>query len=65
MKENEPAIVEAERLHLTTNHYYHTLLGELYKAIDKTKAKEHFMHALRLAKSDTDKSTILNKIDVL
>jgi predicted RNA polymerase sigma factor len=58
-------ITEAEKLRLTNNHFYFTLLGELYTSIDKEKAKGHFLSALVLAKSQTDKSTIQGKIDRL
>jgi predicted RNA polymerase sigma factor len=59
---NEAAILEAEKLNLTTNHFYFTLLGELYKDTDKEKAKEIFLKALKLAKSHADKQTIQNKL---
>lgn len=65
VKGNEAAITEAEKLNLTNNPFYHTLLGELYKEIDPPKAKEHFLNALRLAKTDTDKKTIYAKIEAL
>jgi predicted RNA polymerase sigma factor len=59
------AITEAEKLKLNDNHFYFTLLGELYKGIDIEKAKEHFTTALALAKSSTDKQTINRKLDQL
>ena len=59
------AIVEAEKLNLTGNHFYFTLLGELYKGIDDRKAKEHFLKARSLAKSNTDRITIQRSIDGL
>ena len=59
----EIAIKEAEKLNLTTNHYYYTLLGELYIDIDNNKANENFIKAYSLAKTQTDKQTIQNKID--
>ena len=59
------AITEAEKLNLTGNHYYLTLLGELYKGIDNKKAKENLQAAYLLAKTNTDKRTIQNKIDSL
>jgi len=59
------AIVEAEKLNLADNHFYFTLLGELYKDIDNNKAKQNFQKALSLAKTQTDKHTIQNKIDKL
>ncbi len=62
---NEAAIIEAEKLDLTTNHFYFTLLGELYKDINKEKAKENLLKALHLSKKVTEKQIIQNKIDQL
>jgi RNA polymerase sigma-70 factor (ECF subfamily) len=59
------AIVEAEKLNLTDNHFYFTLLGELYLDADNSKAKQYFQQALSLAKTYTDKKTIKMKIDKL
>jgi len=56
------ALIEAEKLRLENNHFYFTLLGELYTGIDNTKAKENFYRAFSLAKTPTDKHTIQNKI---
>lgn len=53
------AIREAEKLQLTSNHYYFTLLGQLYKGIDSIKAKDNFVRALALAKTEADKKTIM------
>ncbi|MFO7445691.1 MAG: sigma-70 family RNA polymerase sigma factor [Ignavibacteriaceae bacterium] len=61
----EEAINEAEKLQLTDNHFYFTLLGELYTGINNTKAKQNFEQALTLAKTDTDKHAIQKKIDKL
>lgn len=61
----QAAIIEAEKLQLVNNHYYFTLLGELYKDIDCHKAKENFNKAIALAKTATDKRSIENKIDQL
>ena len=61
----EAAIVEAEKLNLTDNHFYFTLLGELYTGLNNKKAKDHFTKALLLAKTNTDKQTIQKKIDKL
>jgi RNA polymerase sigma-70 factor (ECF subfamily) len=61
----EEAIVEAEKLNLTNNHFYFTLLGELYKDIDDIKAKQNFEQALSLAKTQTDRQTIQKKINEL
>jgi RNA polymerase sigma factor (sigma-70 family) len=59
------AIAEAEKLNLTGNHFYFTLLGELYIDIDHGKAKQNFESALLMAKTRTDKLTIQKKIDRL
>lgn len=52
------AIQEAEKLQLTNNHFYFTLLGLLYRGIDSTKARLNFQNALSLAKTEADKKTI-------
>lgn len=59
------AILEAEKLQLTDNHYYFTLLGELYKDIDKEKAIQNFQKAFTLAKTYTDKKTISENLQNL
>jgi RNA polymerase sigma factor (sigma-70 family) len=59
---NSEAIEEAEKINLTGNHLYHSLLGELYTGIDNSKALAHWKQALQLAKSATDKARIFNKI---
>jgi RNA polymerase sigma factor (sigma-70 family) len=55
------AIVEAEKLQLTDNHFYHSLLGELYKDVDNTKALAHFDVAINLAQSAADKIILSKK----
>ncbi len=59
------AIVEAEKLQLSNNHFYYALLGELYKGIDNMKAKCNFEKAYALAKTQTDKQIIRRNIDAL
>jgi len=59
------AIVEAEKLNLVNNHFYFTLLGELYTGIDNEKAKLNFDMAILVAKTITDKQTINSKIENL
>ncbi len=59
------ALIEAEKLQLTNNHFYFTLLGELYTGIDNIKAKTNFQRAFTLAKTQTDRQTLQNKIDEL
>lgn len=61
----QQAIVEAEKLQLTGNHFYFTLLGELYRDIDPVKAKRHYEQALALAKTPADKQAIQKKLDIL
>lgn len=60
---NKEAISEAEKLQLTGNHYYYTLLGELYKNVDAAKSKMNFEMALRLAKTTADKNIIRKKLE--
>jgi len=59
------AITEAEKLNLSDNHFYFTLLGELYRDVDNNKAKINFQKALRLAKTNADKQIIQAKVDKL
>ena len=58
----EIALVEAEKLNLTNNHFYFTLLGELYTGKDNEKAKANFEKALLLAKTETEREVINLKI---
>ena len=57
------ALIEAEKLKLENNHFYFVLLGELYKGIDNNKAKFNFQKAYTLAKTQTEKQVIQEKID--
>lgn len=61
----EEAIIEAEKIKLTENHLYHSLLGNLYTDIDHSKALQHYQTALKLAKSTSDRKTIAKKITQL
>ena len=56
------AIKEAEKLNLSENHLYHSLLGSLYTGIDNTKAINHLQTALSLAKTSADKSVLASGI---
>ena len=56
------AIKEAEKLNLSENHLYHSLLGNLYTDIDNTKAINHLQTALSLAKTSADKSVLASGI---
>ena len=59
------AIIEAEKLHLTDNQFYYSLLGTLYTDIDNDKALQNFRSALILANSDAEKTIIKNNVDEL
>jgi RNA polymerase sigma-70 factor (ECF subfamily) len=59
------AIEEAEKLKLESSHFYFILLGELYKSFDTGKAKLNFQKAYTLAKTQTEKQCIQQKIDNL
>ncbi|MEO6302922.1 MAG: sigma-70 family RNA polymerase sigma factor [Bacteroidia bacterium] len=59
------AIEEAEKLKLTGNPYYYSLLGELYTNIDNKKAKESLEKAFSSAKTQSDKNIISKKISHL
>ena len=58
----EEAIREAEKLNLSDNQYFFTLLGELYSGIDDRKAKNNFEKALTLAKTQGDRQVIQKKL---
>ena len=58
----QEAIAEAEKLKLTDNHFYFMLLGELYTGVDTEKAKQHFQKALALAKTNTDRQSIRERL---
>ena len=58
----EIALAEAEKINLPHNHFYFTLLGELYEGNDDEKAKAHFERALSLAKTETERRIINQKI---
>lgn len=57
-KGKQTAIIEAEKLNLKDNHFYYSLLGNLYTGIDTNKAIENFEIALNLAMTNADKSII-------
>jgi RNA polymerase sigma factor (sigma-70 family) len=59
------AIEEAEKLNLTNNHFYFTLLGELYRDTDIEMAIKYYRKALSLAKTKTDRSVISKNIITL
>ena len=61
----EKAIVEAEKLGLEDNHYYHELLGYLYTDIDNQKAIAHYQKAITLSKSPNERATLQKQIERL
>lgn len=56
------AILEAEQLKLDDHYLFHSLLGNLYSDIDDRIAIEHFEIALKLVKSQADKTSLTNHI---
>ena len=56
------AIPEAEKLNLTYNPFYFSLLGELYTQIDRRKAGEYFQKAFLLLHSEHARQLIQRKI---
>lgn len=65
VKGKTEAIREAEKLSLSENHLYHSLLGALYSGIDNTRAVTHFQTALSKAKSKADRQVLQMKIEKL
>lgn len=61
----EAAIIEAEKLNLTGNQFYYTLLGQLYTGIDNKQARLNFEKALALIKTDGDAELVRQKMDRL
>ena len=61
----QKAILEAEKLYLINNHFYYTLLGELYTGLNNSKAKQFFLSALSLARTRNDIQIIEKKIEKL
>lgn len=59
---SKKALSEALKLNLSTNHYYHTLLAELYKEEEPAKSTSHLEQALELASNEYDKAVILRKM---
>ncbi|MDB5013334.1 MAG: putative polymerase, sigma-24 subunit, subfamily, partial [Daejeonella sp.] len=59
------AIIEAEKLNLTTNHLYYSLLGNLYTDLDNSKALKHLETASSLAHSQEDRQLITKNMERL
>jgi RNA polymerase sigma factor (sigma-70 family) len=65
VKGAEIAIKETEKLNLTDNPFYYSLIGELYSNIDIRKAAEFFQKALSLLSSEAGKQVIQRKMEKL
>jgi RNA polymerase sigma factor (sigma-70 family) len=65
VKGKQAAIIEAEKLNLTDNHFYFSLLGYLHTDIDNAKAISYFDMALQKAKTDNDKLLLNKKLNDL
>ncbi|PIF33925.1 RNA polymerase sigma-70 factor (ECF subfamily) [Flavobacterium sp. 9] len=59
----QEAIIEAEKLNLTNNPFYYSLLGNLYTDINNKKAIENFEKALQITNSPADKAIIIKNIN--
>ncbi len=57
------ALAEAEQLHMEENHFYHLLLGELYRDLDRENSKSSFERAYKLAKTQTEREIIRGFIE--
>lgn len=53
-RNKQEAIIEAEKLGLTDNYFYYSLLGNLYTHIDDKKAVQHYETALKQANTPAD-----------
>jgi RNA polymerase sigma factor (sigma-70 family) len=62
---NKAAILEAKKLSLYGNPYYHILLGDLYTGLDNTKAKECYAEAFATIKTITEKNLVEKKMQDL
>lgn len=62
---HEKAILETEKLKLTTSDHYHQLLGYLYETVDTGKAIEYYTYAAQLTKAKAVKQVLNKKIDQL
>lgn len=62
---HEKAILEAEKLSLIKNNYYHKLLGYLYASSNIEKAIHHYETAIKLTKSETEKLILQKEIEQL
>lgn len=59
------AIKETEKLNLSSNNYYHELLGYLYSYVKINTAIQHYERAIALTKSKTEQQTLKKELDRL
>jgi RNA polymerase sigma factor (sigma-70 family) len=64
-KGRETALQETAQLPSINNHFYHLLMGELYTHFDDQQALSHYQKAYALARTQTEKQGIQEKIDQL
>jgi RNA polymerase sigma factor (sigma-70 family) len=62
---SERAIVEAEKLNMTDNKYYHELLGYFYAETDISKAIIHYENAIHLTRSKAGRLALKRAIQQL
>jgi RNA polymerase sigma factor (sigma-70 family) len=62
VKGKQAALIEAEKLNLSDNHFYFVLLGDLYTDIDCNKAIANLQKAYAIAKTETDKQAVQKKL---
>lgn len=65
VKGKEEAIREAQKLNLTANPFYHSLLGNLYSDMDNEKAIQYFKTALGLTNAEGDQAILVKSINRL
>jgi len=61
----EAAITEALRINLEDNHFYHSLLGNLYTDVNLESARSHYTKALRLVKTHSERIVIQKSLERL
>jgi RNA polymerase sigma factor (sigma-70 family) len=59
----EAAIIEAEKLALTSDHFYFSLLGNLYTELDNGRAIQYYQKAISLTSSMAEQTMIRKKIE--
>ncbi|WP_228520816.1 RNA polymerase sigma factor [Flavobacterium sp. HJJ] len=59
---SEKALIDAKKINLLENNYYHSLLGYLYKNDNKAMAVKHFEIAIRLTKNKFEKQVLTEQI---